>query len=90
VQKNYGFYYIDGIAENICQNWRFSSTWYILPIPIPIKNYSSPEEIATSTVLGWMDSQGHRENILNLSYDRVGTGVAVSPNGKVYITQNIC
>ena len=89
-RKNYGFYYTDGIVENIFQNWRVSSTWYIFPIPIPIKNYSSPEEIATSTVLGWMDSQGHRENILNLSYDRVGTGVAVSPNGKVYITQNFC
>lgn len=87
-RKDYGSYYTEGVAENIFQNWLFSSTTYIGPIPV--KNYMSSEEIAASTVDGWMKSPGHRENILNRDYDRVGTGVAISKDGKVYITQNFC
>jgi uncharacterized protein YkwD len=87
-RKNYGSYYTEGVAENIFQNWLYSSTTYIGPIPV--KNYVSPEQIATSTVDGWMKSPGHRENIVNRDYDRVGTGVAISKDEKVYITQNFC
>lgn len=89
-RKNYGSYYTEGIAENIFQNWLFSSATYIWPVPIAIKDRSSPEEIATSTVVGWMESSGHRKNILDPNYDRVGTGVAVLQGEKVYITQNFC
>ncbi len=87
-RKDYGSYYTEGVAENIFQNWLYSSRTYIGPIPA--KNYMSPEEIAASTVDGWMASPGHRENILDRSYDRVGTGVAISKDDKVYITQNFC
>jgi uncharacterized protein YkwD len=87
-RKDYGSYYTDGIAENIFQNWLFESTTFVGPVPI--KDYSSVEEIAESTVIGWMNSAGHRENILKSGYDRVGTGVAVAEDGKVYITQNFC
>ena len=89
-RKNYGSYYTEGIAENIFQNWLISSTTYIWPVPIPIKDRSSPEELAISTVSGWMESSGHRENILDPNYDRVGTGIAISKGEKVYITQNFC
>jgi len=34
--------------------------------------YGSPEEVVTA----WMDSSGHRANILNPSYSRVGAGYA--------------
>lgn len=33
-----------------------------------------------STVQGWMNSPGHRENILNNKYSEVGFGIAHSPN----------
>lgn len=87
-RKDYGTYYTEGVAENIFQNWLYSSTTYVGPIPI--KNYSSAEQIAASTVRGWMESPGHRQNILSRDYDRVGTGVGVSKDGKVYIAQNFC
>jgi len=86
--KNYGSYYTEGIAENIFQNNLYDSVTYINGIPI--YNYNSLEEIAKSTVEGWMESPGHRSNILNNNYDREGIGVAISDDDKVYITQDFC
>jgi hypothetical protein len=48
------------------------------------------EEIAKQVVNGWMNSPGHRANILNGRYDREGIGVAVSSDEKVYFTQDFC
>ncbi|MGC4895678.1 CAP domain-containing protein [Micromonospora sp. DT31] len=44
-------------------------------------NYPTPAEVVT----GWMNSSGHRKNILNCSYTQIGVGVARS-NGP-YWTQ---
>lgn len=44
--------------------------------------YSSPE----SVVKGWMNSQGHRENILSASFNGIGVGCYES-NGVLYWTQ---
>lgn len=49
--------------------------------------FSDLEEIAESTVEGWMQSPGHRENILT-PFTREGIGIYVNDDGKVYITQN--
>jgi uncharacterized protein YkwD len=40
-------------------------------------------EIAQSTVSGWMESPGHRENILTSTYDSEGIGITVSSDDKV-------
>jgi uncharacterized protein YkwD len=87
-RKEFGRSYREGVSENISLNWLYSSITYVGPIPF--KNYSSPQEIAASTVNGWMQSAGHRQNIMNPTFDSVGTGVAVSKDEKVYITQNFC
>jgi uncharacterized protein YkwD len=87
-RKDYGVYYTIGVAENIYQGWLYSSVTYINGIPI--KHYLSIEQIAIKAVQGWMGSPGHRANILDNSHDRVGTGVAISQDGKVFITQNFC
>ncbi|MCX6696365.1 MAG: CAP domain-containing protein [Methanoregula sp.] len=86
--KNYGSYYTTGIAENIMQNNLYTSTTYYNGIPV--HDWSTQEEIAQSTVNGWMDSAGHRKNILTSTYDREGIGVAISADDKVYITQDFC
>jgi uncharacterized protein YkwD len=45
-----------------------------------------PEVFARRAVRGWMNSEGHRANILGAQYDRAGVGVAI--NGPyVYATQ---
>ena len=37
---------------------------------------------------GWMNSEGHRANILNSSYTKIGVGVAQNANGTYYWTQH--
>jgi uncharacterized protein YkwD len=89
-RKDYGSYYTEGIAENIFQTWLFSSYTTSLNGLVVSRNYITMEEIASQVVNGWMNSPGHRENILNARYDREGIGIAVSSDGKVYVTQNFC
>jgi uncharacterized protein YkwD len=37
-----------------------------------------------------MASPGHRQNILDKNYSRTGIGVAIAPDGQVFITQVFC
>jgi len=78
-----------GLAENIFQNNLYEKTWFIDGVPAS-HEWNTIEEIAQSTVDGWMDSEGHRKNILNKKFDREGIGVVISDDDKVYITQNLC
>jgi len=55
-----------------------------------IYDWNSLEDIATSTVLAWMNSDDHRDNILQVEYDRTGIGVALGADDKVYITEMFC
>lgn len=81
-----GRYVIEG-GENIFQNNLYNS--------IRIVNgreyydWNSMEDIARSTVKGWMGSPGHRKNILRPAYRSEGIGVSIKKE-KVYITQNFC
>ncbi|WP_306469502.1 CAP domain-containing protein [Actinoplanes sp. DH11] len=43
---------------------------------------------ATQVVNGWMNSPGHRTNILNCKSKTVGVGVVFSANGAPYYTQD--
>ncbi len=86
--KDYGTFYTVGIAENIFLNYLFDRITYLNNQKI--YHYLTLEEIARSTVQGWMESPGHRSNILHPRYDREGIGVAVSGDGIVYITQDFC
>lgn len=49
---------------------------------------ATPKEIAESIVDGWMDSPGHRENILLDRFEAEGIGVYTTSDGSVYATQN--
>ena len=44
-------------------------------------------DFAPLSVEKWMKSPSHRENILDVEYTTSGIGVAVSRDGKVYVTQ---
>lgn len=46
-------------------------------------NYSSP----TQVMQGWMDSAGHRANILNNAFREIGVGIAVNARGEKYHCQ---
>jgi uncharacterized protein YkwD len=52
--------------------------------------YLSIQEVCEWAVSGWMDSPGHRANILEPRYTETGVGVSFSEEGAfvyVYITQ---
>jgi uncharacterized protein YkwD len=49
----------------------------------------SAEEIAEQIVEGWMNSEGHRENILRDGWDSQGIGVYID-DGRVDATQKFC
>jgi uncharacterized protein YkwD len=46
--------------------------------------YQTPDAVMTA----WMNSPGHRANILNASYKVIGIGVAAAANGLLYWTQD--
>ena len=89
-RKDYGIYYTEGIAENIFQTSLYSSYTVFLGGRVVSRDYMTVAEIAGQVVDGWMESPGHRANILETSYDQEGIGVAVSSDEKVYVTQNFC
>ncbi len=75
-------------AENIAQDNLYSSCLY--RNGKKFYDWCTEEQIAGSVVKGWMSSNGHRANILTPYFKRQGIGVALSDDGKVYVTQNFC
>ena len=75
-------YYMAGIAENIHSVY---GEWYVSPVQMA-RLLMDGQGHQT----GWMDSYGHRQNILHHNYDRIGVGVAFNDVGDVYATQNFC
>ena len=70
-----GGWYSDGIAENIMQ----MPTGNVQQMGYVSNNVDS---VSQAIVKGWMNSQGHRENILSVAYTNVGIGIAY--DGKNY------
>ncbi len=81
-----------GIGENLFQNHLYSAIIYRVSRTGRTRRYrwSHAREIISSTVRGWMESPTHRQNILSRLYTHGGVGVAISLDGKVYITHNFC
>ena len=73
--KDYGSYYTKGIGENIYREQGFADLG---------------QGIASRVVDAWMNSPGHRKNILTTQYSKEGIGIAASTDGRVYVTQNFC
>lgn len=86
--KFYGVYYTDGVGENLAKNWLYSS--YKIRGNYMSYNWNTDESLADEIVTGWMNSEGHRKNILTPEFDRIGIGVVIAPNDAVYATQNFC
>lgn len=81
-----------GLAENIWMGWEFSSFTYGLGGTR--YDWMSQTQLAKQAVSSWMDSPGHRENILAPEYNAAGVGIGFGiADGKehaVYLTQNFC
>ncbi len=78
--------YVGG--ENLFLNNVVESTTYDkLTGAVYAYKFNDLESLVRSTVDGWMQSEGHRKNILT-PFSREGIGVFVTADGKVYITEN--
>jgi len=77
-------YYTGG--ENIAQ------TWYDTAVRTDggTDTYTTETELANAIVTQWMNSPGHRENILAPQRENEGIGIYMTDDGKVYATQNFC
>ena len=88
-RKDYGSYYTTGLAENIFQSHTYSS-YMTAGVTSSYTWLEDEEELARQMMDGWMDSPGHKRNILDPQYDRIGVGVQISPDEQVFATQNFC
>jgi len=78
----------EGLGENLYQDNLYSR----IRITGTERAYdwNTPEEIAANSLRGWMNSSGHRHNILEQAYGQTGIGIAIGDDGKVFITQVFC
>jgi len=51
------------------------------------ENIALGQQDPGSVMTSWMNSQGHKENILNVNYTEIGVGVAKGSNGNIYWVQ---
>ena len=51
------------------------------------ENIASGQKTAAEVMNTWMNSSGHRANILNPAYNQIGVGVARDNNGNLFWTQ---
>nr|WP_319376719.1 CAP domain-containing protein [uncultured Methanoregula sp.] len=82
-----------GIAENLFQGNRYSAYYTDTNNAngtVTAYDWNSAETVAQTVVNGWMNSEGHRKNILTDTYYQEGIGVAFSSDDKIYITENFC
>jgi uncharacterized protein YkwD len=87
-RKIYTGFFTEGLAENIYQG----SLYRRIRITGNQRSYDwySLDEMAEEIVEGWMDSPGHRRNILEKTYEKEGIGIVFSTDAKVYVTQVFC
>ncbi|MEZ7128927.1 CAP domain-containing protein [Nonomuraea sp. AD125B] len=52
------------------------------------ENIAMGQRTAAEVVKGWMNSDGHRENIMNCAYTHIGVGAAKNGQGPLYWTQD--
>jgi uncharacterized protein YkwD len=51
--------------------------------------WHTPDDLAALAVAMWMESPGHRDNMLSPGFDAGGIGVAAGPDAEVMITLNL-
>jgi len=81
--------YLTG-AENIAYTYAYQSTQTERGL---VSHDGNETAIARGLVTGWMDSPGHRENILTPEWNNEGIGIYIAEwndGTRVYATQNFC
>ena len=77
--------YGSGVGENIWQvqaHYGKGATWKSR------FQWDSDWKLGKAAVISWMNSPGHRANILRPGYRHIGVGAVKTKRGKIYLTQN--
>ena len=77
--------YASGAGENIWQvqsHYGKGGTWKSR------FQWDSDWKLGKAAVISWMNSPGHRQNILAQRYRHIGVGAVKNKRGKIYLTQN--
>lgn len=83
VEERYSFC---AAGENIAQTW---ANKYVEKRDGD-EIYRTESELAAALVEDWMNSRGHRKNILDQRYRSTGVAVAIRDDGKVFAVQAFC
>ncbi len=76
-------------AENLFLNNLYRSYTYNKDTGEVVEyDFNTLEDIAVSTVDGWMNSEGHRVNMLMPHFVKEGIGVVFTDDGRIYISEN--
>jgi uncharacterized YkwD family protein len=62
-------------------------TAFGIPYTAAAENIAYGQTTPASVMQGWMNSAGHRANILNRTYNQIGVGLATDSRGTPYWTQ---
>lgn len=54
---------------------------------IPVEVIDSAEDLSLSTTVSWMNSNGHRDNIINERFNLTGVGIHIDEENYAYVTQ---
>ncbi len=76
-------------GENVANTWHDRNIVYD-EADVPTLHLSDEREVAEHLVRKWMDSEGHRDTLLNDAWSRIGVGVAVGDDNEVFATQAFC
>jgi uncharacterized protein YkwD len=76
-------------AENIALGHLYRSIRTVNGV-VSSYDWYTLEQLAQEIVQGWMNSPGHRKNILTPHWQNEGIGISFALDGAVYVTQNFC
>ncbi len=81
-----------GIAENILMTYLYESYEVRVKNGQESKNYNwkNIDTLAREIVKNWMDSKGHRANILRKDFHHEGIGIVKNDALQIFVTQNFC
>ena len=82
-----------GFAENLFYTQHFASgstTTYSDGRTVTVYQWKPADVLAAESVRQWMNSPGHRANLLQTRSRRSGVGIALGPDRRIYFTQLFC
>ena len=76
------------VSENVGKTWYTEET--NTNYGSGVSQYDSPEELATGLVNQFMNSESHREGLLDARWERAGISIVITDENRVYTTHKFC